>query len=283
MVTSVIASLGQHNKGEIQRGDGDQRAGYDGQDDPHRPSPATTAAVTNMRVRTSSTSARVVCKQIGMRGRAKTKITLVRLGSLSAAARELNIAQPALTHHIAQIERDLGAPVLVWHQSGVRPTELGERLMAHAVEILDRVGQAEHDLLLLARQGTLTEKTIHLTIIPSLASALTAEFLAGVAEILPHVDLHLIKARSGCCGTLIETGKADIAILLVNPDEVESEPLIWESLYWITCARDRPVAGPGAAGRDFADAADPAVAGQPGAPMPANRGRGAWPEAASHG
>ncbi|MBC7478815.1 MAG: LysR family transcriptional regulator [Pseudorhodobacter sp.] len=149
-----------------------------------------------------------------------------------------------MTHHIAQIERDLGAPVLVRHQSGVRPTELGERLMAHAAEILDRVGQAEHDLLLLAHQGTVPEKTIHLAIIPSLASALTAEFIAGFAEILPHVDLHLIEARSGYCGTLIETGKADIAIQLVNPDEVESEPLIWESLYWITLRKDRPVAGP---------------------------------------
>ena len=53
---------------------------------------------------------------------------VTRLGSLSAAARELNLAQPALTHHVAEIERDLGAPVLVRHRSGVRPTKLGEML-----------------------------------------------------------------------------------------------------------------------------------------------------------
>ena len=106
---------------------------------------------------------------------------IVRLGSLSAAAREMNIAQPTLSHHIAEIERDLGAAVLVRHQSGVRPTELGERLGAHAAEILDRVAQAERDLMSLARQGVLPEKTIHLAIIPSLASALTAELIAGFA------------------------------------------------------------------------------------------------------
>lgn len=169
---------------------------------------------------------------------------IVRLGSLSAAARDLNIAQPALSHHIAEIERDLGAAVLVRHQSGVRPTELGERLATHAAEILERVRLAEDDLLVLAGHGDLPEKTIHLAIIPSLASALTAELIAGFAEILPMVDLHLIEARSGYCAALIESGKADIAIQLVNPDEVDSEPLIWETLYWITLRKDRPDPGP---------------------------------------
>jgi LysR family transcriptional regulator, nitrogen assimilation regulatory protein len=168
---------------------------------------------------------------------------IVRLGSLSAAAREMNIAQPALSHHIAEIERDLGAPVLVRHQSGVRPTELGTRLSSHAAEILDRVAEAEHDLLASARRDVPLQ-TIHLAIIPSLASALTAELISGFADVLPTVDLHLIEARTGYCGALIESGKADIAIQLVNPDEVESEPLIWETLYWVTLRKDRPNSGP---------------------------------------
>jgi len=168
---------------------------------------------------------------------------IVRLGSLSAAARELNIAQPALTHHIAEIERDLGAPVLVRHQSGVRPTPLGELLASHAAEVLDRVAHAERALLAEARRGSPLE-TLHLAIIPSLASALTSALIRGFARSMPAIDLHLIEARSGFGDRLIESGKADIAIQLINPEDMDGEALIWETLFWVTPQDGYPKAGP---------------------------------------
>lgn len=168
---------------------------------------------------------------------------IIRLGSLSAAARELNIAQPALTHHIAEIERDLGAPVLVRHQSGVRPTPLGDLLSSHAADVLDRVARAERDLLAESRRGAPLE-TLHLAIIPSLASALTPALIKGFARSLPGLDLHLIEARSGFGDRLIESGQADIAIQLVNPEEMTGEALIWETLFWITPREGNAKAGP---------------------------------------
>jgi LysR family nitrogen assimilation transcriptional regulator len=168
---------------------------------------------------------------------------IIRLGSLSAAARELNIAQPALTHHIAEIERDLGAPVLVRHQSGVRPTPLGDLLASHAAGVLDRVARAERDLLAESRRGAPLE-TLHLAIIPSLASALTPALIKGFARSLPGLDLHLIEARSGFGDRLIESGKADIAIQLVNPEDMTGEALIWETLFWITPREGHAKAGP---------------------------------------
>lgn len=168
---------------------------------------------------------------------------ITRLGSLSAAARELNIAQPALTHHVAEIERDLGAPVLVRHQSGVRPTKLGEMLARHAAEVLERVARAERELLAEARRESPFE-TLHLAIIPSLASALTPALIKGFARAMPGLDLHLIEARSGFGDRLIESGTADIAIQLVNPEEMEGEALIWETLFWITPRADFPKSVP---------------------------------------
>lgn len=168
---------------------------------------------------------------------------ILRCGSLSAAAREVNIAQPALTHHIAEIERDLGAPVLVRHQSGVRPTALGELLASHAAEVLDRVARAERDLLAEARRGAPLD-TLHLAIIPSLASALTPALIKGFARSLAGLDLHLIEARSGFGDRLIESGQADIAIQLVNPEDMTGEALIWETLFWITPREGYATPGP---------------------------------------
>lgn len=164
---------------------------------------------------------------------------ITRLGSLSAAARELNIAQPALTHHIAGIERDLSARVLIRHQSGVRPTPLGEMLAIHATDVLEHVARVERELLAEARRGSVIE-TLHLAIIPSLASALTPALIRGFASSLPGTDLHLIEARSGFGDRLIESGKADMAIQLINPEDMESDALIWETLFWITLREHHP-------------------------------------------
>lgn len=165
---------------------------------------------------------------------------IARTGSLTAAARQLNIAQPALSHHIAQIEQDLGAPVLLRHQAGVSPTPLGDRLLVHAAEVLDRVERAERDLLAMAR-GKDAVETLHLALIPSLASALTPALIKGFAQSLPGVDLHLIEARTGFGDRLLQSGKADVAVQLVNPDEMQGEALIWETLFWITLRADQPV------------------------------------------
>ena len=165
--------------------------------------------------------------------------TIVRLGSLSAAARQMNVAQPAMSHHVAELEKSLGGAILVRHQAGVRPTSLGVTLDAYATEILDIVARAERELLFQAR-GTVDVPVVHLAIIPSLASALAPVLLTDFSQIVPNVELHLIDARTAFGNELIESGKADIAIQLVSPEEVTDEPLAWEALYWVTPAEDGP-------------------------------------------
>ena len=61
---------------------------------------------------------------------------------------------------------------------------------------------------------------------------------------MPGLDLHLIEARSGFGDRLIESGTADIAIQLVNPEEMEGEALIWETPFWITPRADFPESVP---------------------------------------
>ena len=50
---------------------------------------------------------------------------IVSGGSFSSAARNLGIAQPALSYHIADMEKTLGAKLLVRSTRGVRLTESG--------------------------------------------------------------------------------------------------------------------------------------------------------------
>ena len=62
---------------------------------------------------------------------------------LTRAAAQLNIAQPALSQAIAQLEAQLGAPLLERHARGVQPTATGELLLVRARQILGAALDAE--------------------------------------------------------------------------------------------------------------------------------------------
>jgi DNA-binding transcriptional LysR family regulator len=59
-------------------------------------------------------------------------LAVLRLGSLSAAARTLGLTQPTLGRHIAELESALGQPLFVRSQSGLSPTEAAQSLAPSA-------------------------------------------------------------------------------------------------------------------------------------------------------
>jgi molybdate transport repressor ModE-like protein len=67
-------------------------------------------------------------------------IAVVRTGSISAAAEELSISQPAVTGRIQGLERTLGANLFVRTRTGSRLTEAGRALLPHAERAMTAVG-----------------------------------------------------------------------------------------------------------------------------------------------
>jgi len=59
-------------------------------------------------------------------------VTIVEQGSLTKAAAALHMSQPALSHQIAAIERELGTPVIERLPRGIRPTAAGLAAVAEA-------------------------------------------------------------------------------------------------------------------------------------------------------
>jgi DNA-binding transcriptional LysR family regulator len=72
-------------------------------------------------------------------------VTIVEEGSLRKAAPVLHMSQPALSHQIAAIERELGTPVIERLARGIRPTAAGLAAAAEA-----RVALAAADRAVLA-------------------------------------------------------------------------------------------------------------------------------------
>lgn len=92
-------------------------------------------------------------------------VALVDTGSVSAAARALHLSQPALSHQIAALERELGTPVVQRLPRGIRPTAAGQaaadearvalRSAERVVEIGRRVGRGEAGRLRIACAETM--------------------------------------------------------------------------------------------------------------------------------
>src|SRR4029077_17232060 len=65
-------------------------------------------------------------------------VAAVREGSVTRAARQLNMAQPPLSRQIQQLEEELGVPLRERGSRPLRVTDAGRFFYEHALSILDR-------------------------------------------------------------------------------------------------------------------------------------------------
>ncbi|WP_433158414.1 LysR family transcriptional regulator [Kribbella sp. CA-247076] len=81
---------------------------------------------------------------------------VVRHGSFSAAAKSLNLTQPAVSRQVSLLERRLGTQLVVRTHRGVRVTDAGSLLLQHTDAVLNRLAVAEWEIGQLAglRGGT---------------------------------------------------------------------------------------------------------------------------------
>ncbi|WP_165984924.1 LysR family transcriptional regulator [Streptomyces sp. YIM 98790] len=79
-------------------------------------------------------------------------------GSLTKAAGELGLAQPALSTQLRRIERLLGGPLFVRDHSGARLTALGELVVERARVVLPAVSELQEEAIRLARAAPALHK-----------------------------------------------------------------------------------------------------------------------------
>ncbi|WP_262300169.1 LysR family transcriptional regulator [Microvirga sesbaniae] len=81
-----------------------------------------------------------------------TFVRVAELGSLSAAARELGLTQPAVSQQITGLERRLRTRLLNRSTRKLTLTAAGETYLARARQILDEVAEVEDDLVSLSSE-----------------------------------------------------------------------------------------------------------------------------------
>lgn len=154
----------------------------------------------------------------------RTFVTVCRLGSLSAAAAELNHTQSAVSRQIAGLERQLGVPLIERHARGVRPTPAGEVFQHHALATLneaDRAVRAARDL----RDGAFSRPlTVGAT--PSLAAGIVPEAIRRLLEQAGPIGWRLLPGLSEQLHIRVIDGDLDIAVVTDAPPGLPDDPRV---------------------------------------------------------
>lgn len=180
---------------------------------------------------------------------------VVRAGSLSAAAREAGWTQPAVSQHLARLEREAGGPLLLRGPAGVTPTEAGLALLRRADVIAAELHAAGEEL---ADFGALRGGRVRLVAFPSAAATLVPEAVAALRTRHPGLEVGLEEAEPPEALAAIAEGDADLALVFTHDAEPPPGPDAPAGLEWRELLAEpvHLVVPPEAAARRLADLAD---------------------------
>lgn len=140
-------------------------------------------------------------------------VTIASCGSLSAAAKQLKVSQPALTQAIHQLERELGSTLLVRERSGVTLTVTGEELQRCAAEVLESLLRTQRRIQSL-EQDAVGSFTVGCH--ESLGAYFLPEFMASFLEAAPGIELSLWNGTSAAVHQAVLARRVHFG-LVVNP------------------------------------------------------------------
>ena len=227
--------------------------------------------------------------------RLRVLVAVARHGSVTAAARALNYAQPSVSHHIARLEAETGARLIQRVGRGVRLTDAGRLLASRAEEILGRLDAAEQELATHVGQR---EERIRLAGFPSALATIVPAAAARLRAEHPGVELLLAETEPPGALRMLKGGRVDVALTFryvqdgvcyAAEDEAGTRArlILEEPVHLITQAADPGTssrggtgpARPGGSGPGRPAGAGPPVQDLVPAPRPAGHGAASEAEA----
>ena len=156
-------------------------------------------------------------------------VAIIQCGSITRASLQLNVAQPALSLHMRNMEADLGVARLFRTAQGVLPTEAGATLLRHAHLILGHFEQAQAEV-----RGSAAEPAgeVRLGLPSSISQVLGVPLILAARDRYPRVSLRVAEAMSGYVLDWLRAGRVDLGLLYAVVDDrgLRSTSLLTEEL-----------------------------------------------------
>ena len=168
-------------------------------------------------------------------------IAIAESDSLSVAAQKLNLAQPSLSQHLANMEEELGIQLVVRSPRGSVISPEGKILLQHAHEISDMMTRCVAEMKELADD---ISGTVRFGMPPSSSMVMSVPLAETVRVELPKVRLRASEAMSGFIKSWLEDQTVDIGLLysLQGAENMTSTHLLDEELFFFSAPDAWPLA-----------------------------------------
>lgn len=168
-------------------------------------------------------------------------LVVAETGSMSAAARTLGIAQPAISQSVARLEHEMKAQLFVRNVTGVDLTPAGRIFLRHAQVIRQQMDRALSDT---RHANSAPSGEVKLVLAASIATILGPRVAIEVERSFPDIRVTVIKAMTDRSADLLREGKVDIGLIPYgqNLENVDAEVAYSENLF-LTGRSDMPLAG----------------------------------------
>jgi len=174
-------------------------------------------------------------------------VRVAELGSFTRAAVALDVAQPALSRQVRQLEVELRQNLLIRNGRGAAPTEAGKLLLEHGRGILHQVERAREELGRV--RGALAGR-VAIGLPPSVAKVMAVPLIREFRQRMPDATPSISEGLSVGMHESLATGRLDIALLYnASPaPDIELTPLLEEPLFLVQrrtgkapAAKPRPI------------------------------------------
>ena len=142
--------------------------------------------------------------------RLRVLVAVARYGSVTAAARALNYAQPSVSHHLARLEAETGIKLIQRAGRGIRLTDAGRLLAERGAEVIGRLDAAENEL---AAYTGLRAGRLRLAAFPSALGTIVPAAAAMLRGRQPSIDLRLTEAEPPEALRMLRAGYVDVALV----------------------------------------------------------------------
>jgi LysR family nitrogen assimilation transcriptional regulator len=161
---------------------------------------------------------------------------VAELGSFSKASTFLNIAQPALSRQVKQLEDRLGISLLYRNGRGVTMTKAGELLLVQANLMLEQLNRTYQEIAGL--KGDIAGRTI-LGLPPTVSQVLVRPLINSLRTEYPDISLQVVEAFSGHVLEWLGDGRLDVAVLYNAPRtrHLKTDRLLIEELVLVSPSR----------------------------------------------
>lgn len=166
---------------------------------------------------------------------------IARLGSVTRAAEELHIAQPALSVAVKKLEEELG--ILLFNRQQNRRVTLtaeGEILLKRAHRLFQEVDSAKREL---ADATELRSGQVKVGVPPMYGLQFFSHVMTAFHRTHPGIDVRITSASAGDTGRMLDSGEIDLAVLESRRvREGWGHALVGEEDVVLAVSRDHPMA-----------------------------------------